>query len=281
MEDINSYNERVFIAPKSNKTDVVKQIVDEMDVDNEDAVLLGNKSVYLNTRDFYANNALDGDDWDKYSDGLLKKEFANLNHTMLIMPGLMKRSSRELIAEMDLLKINLKYVHQVKTRIKRTITIPLIPIQTLITAMMILIKRILQMIHLVTCRKSHHHQKKALNQWMRKMKSRMISNHLQNPLTMKNLLPDILEEAVFTLLMKNLRKVVTTAVNLTKDHRAILMIHLKNLNLVHQDHIDQLGFPNPYSNMEVLMAINPQFRLKKKLDLKEHGKELLNQKLKP
>jgi hypothetical protein len=40
------------------------------------------------------------------------------------MPGLMKRSSRELIAEMDLLKINLKYVHQVKTRIKRTITIP-------------------------------------------------------------------------------------------------------------------------------------------------------------
>jgi hypothetical protein len=182
---------------------------------------------------------------------------------------------------MDLLKINLKYVHQVKTRIKRTITIPLIPIQTLITAMMILIKRILQMIHLVTCRKSHHHQKKALNQWMRKMKSRMISNHLQNPLTMKNLLPDILEEAVFTLLMKNLRKVVTTAVNLTKDHRAILMIHLKNLNLVHQDHIDQLGFPNPYSNMEVLMAINPQFRLKKKLDLKEHGKELLNQKLKP
>jgi hypothetical protein len=33
--------------------------------------------------------------------------------------------------------------------------------------------------------------------------------------------------------------------------------------------------------MEVFMAINPPFRLKKKLDLKEHGKKLLNQKLKP
>jgi hypothetical protein len=64
MEDIDSYNERVFIAPKSNKTDVVKQIVDEMDVDNEDAVSLGDESVYLNARDFYAKNALDGDDWD-------------------------------------------------------------------------------------------------------------------------------------------------------------------------------------------------------------------------
>jgi hypothetical protein len=62
MEDIDSYNERVFIAPKSNKTDVVKQIVDEMEVDNEDAVSLGNDSVYSNARDFYASNALDGDD---------------------------------------------------------------------------------------------------------------------------------------------------------------------------------------------------------------------------
>jgi hypothetical protein len=185
--------------------------------------------------------------------------------------------------EMDLLKINLKYVHQVKTRIKRTITIPPIPIQTLIITMMILIKRILQMIHLVIHRKNHHQKKKALNQQMRKKKSRMISNHLQNPLMMKNLLLDALEEAVFTLLMKNLRKVVTTAVNLTKDYRAIPTIRLKNLNqnLVHQDHVDHLGFPNPYSNMEVLMVINLLFRLKEKLDLKEHGKELLNQKLKP
>src|ERR1700723_4265038 len=155
------------------------------------------------------------------------------------MPGLMKRSSRELIVEMDLLKINLKYVHQVKTRIKRTITIPPIPIQTLIITMMILIKRILQMIHLVIRRKNHHQKKKALNQRMKKMKSRMISNHLQNPLTMKNLLPDAPKEAVFTLLMKNPREVVTTAVNLTKDYRAIPMIRLKNLNqnLVHQDHV--------------------------------------------
>jgi hypothetical protein len=126
------------------------------------------------------------------------------------------------------------------------ITIPPILIQTLIMIMMILIIKILQMIHLVTRRKSHHHQKKALNQ-QKKKKSRMISNHLQNPLMMKNLLLDALEEAVFTLLMKNLRKVVTTAVNLTKDHRAIPMIHLKNLNqnLAHQDHVDHLGFPNP------------------------------------
>jgi hypothetical protein len=84
MEDIDSYNERVFIAPKSNKTDVVKQIVDEMEVDNEDAVSLGNDSVYSNAREFYANNALDGDDWDKYGDGLLNKEFANLKHTVPI-----------------------------------------------------------------------------------------------------------------------------------------------------------------------------------------------------
>jgi hypothetical protein len=69
MEDIDSYNERVFIAPKSNKTDVVKQIVNEMDVDNEDAVSLGNESVYLNARDYYANNALDGDDWDNANYG--------------------------------------------------------------------------------------------------------------------------------------------------------------------------------------------------------------------
>jgi hypothetical protein len=77
------------------------------------------------------------------------------------------------------------------------------------------------------------------------MKLRMISDHEQNPLTMKNLLLDILEEVVFTLLMKNPRKVVTTAVNLTKDHRAIPMIRLENLNLVHQGHEDHLGFPNP------------------------------------
>jgi hypothetical protein len=98
MEDIDSYNERVFIAPKSNKTDVVKQIVDEMDVDNEDAVSLGNESVYLNARDFYASNALDGDDWDKYGDGLLNKEFANLNHTVPITEEMAKQPSSVRVA---------------------------------------------------------------------------------------------------------------------------------------------------------------------------------------
>jgi hypothetical protein len=93
MEDIDSYNERVLIAPKSNKTNVVKQIVDKMDVDNEDAVSLGNESVYLNARDYYANNALDGDDWDKYGDGLLNKEFANINHTVPIMEEMAKQPS--------------------------------------------------------------------------------------------------------------------------------------------------------------------------------------------
>jgi hypothetical protein len=93
MEDIDSYNERVLIAPKSNKTDIVKQIVDVMDVDNEDAVSLGNESVYLNARDYYANNALDGDDWDKYGDGLLNKEFADLNHTVPITEEMAKQPS--------------------------------------------------------------------------------------------------------------------------------------------------------------------------------------------
>jgi hypothetical protein len=93
MEDIDSYNERVFIAPKSNKADIIKQIVDRMDVDNEDAVSLGNESAYSNARDFYANNALDGDDWDKYGDGLLNKEFANLNHTVPIMEEMANQPS--------------------------------------------------------------------------------------------------------------------------------------------------------------------------------------------
>jgi hypothetical protein len=64
-----------------------------MDVDNEDAVSLGNESVYLNARDYYANNALDGNDWDKYGDGSLKKEFANLNHTVPIMEEMAEQPS--------------------------------------------------------------------------------------------------------------------------------------------------------------------------------------------
>jgi hypothetical protein len=93
MEDIDSYNERVFIAPRSNKTDAVKQIVDRMDIDNEDAVSLGNESAYSNARDFYVNNALDGDDWDKYGDGLFNKKFANLNHTVPITEEMAKKPS--------------------------------------------------------------------------------------------------------------------------------------------------------------------------------------------
>jgi hypothetical protein len=51
------------------------------------------------------------------------------------------------------------------TRIKRTITIPQIPIyQTLIINDDPHSERILQMIHLVTRRKSHQKKKKALNQ---------------------------------------------------------------------------------------------------------------------
>jgi hypothetical protein len=64
-----------------------------MDVDNEDAVSLGNESIYSNARDFYASNALDGDDWDKYGDGLLNKEFANLNHTVPITEEMVKQPS--------------------------------------------------------------------------------------------------------------------------------------------------------------------------------------------
>jgi hypothetical protein len=70
-----------------------KQIVDEMDVDNEDAVSLGNESIYLNARDFYADNTLDGDDWDKYGDGLLNKEFVNLNHTVPITEEMAEQPS--------------------------------------------------------------------------------------------------------------------------------------------------------------------------------------------
>ena len=70
------------------------------------------------------------------------------------MPGLMKRSFRELKVKMDLQKINLIYVHQILIRIKRTSTIPLFPIQTqtLIINMMILMMIVPQIIHLVMMR---------------------------------------------------------------------------------------------------------------------------------
>ena len=55
-------------------------------------------------------------------------------------------------------------------------------------------------------------------------------NLKQNPQTMKNLQMDTLEEAVLTLPMKNPRKVVVMATNLTMDQRVIPTIRLKNLN---------------------------------------------------
>jgi hypothetical protein len=124
----------------------------------------------------------------------------------------------------------------------------------MIIIMMILMMMILQMIQQATSRDRRNLKKNALNQRKKKMKLRMISN--QSPLTMKNLLPDILEEVVLTLLMKNPRKVVITAMNPTEDQRMILTIHLKNLNrkfqkslqdleLVHQCLEDHQGFPSP------------------------------------
>ena len=151
---------------------------------------------------------------------------------------------------MDLQKINLVYVHQILIRIKRTLTIPNIPIQTqtLIIIMMILMI-VPQMIHIVTHRKSHNLIVNTLNQRIQKMKLRVISNLKQNPPTMKNLQTITLEEVVLTLLMKNPRKVVVTATNPTMDQRMIPTIRLKNLNqfqnLVHHCHEDHQGYPNP------------------------------------
>src|SRR5580692_2926018 len=166
------------------------------------------------------------------------------------MPGLTKRNSRELKAKVDLQKINLVYVHQILIRIKRTLTIPIIPIQTqtLIIIMMILMI-VPQIIHLATRRKSRNLMKNTLNQRIQKMKSRVISNLKQNPPTMKNLQTDTLEEVVLTLPMKNPWKEVVTATNPTKDQRVIPTIRLKNLNqfqnLVHHYQEDHLGSLNP------------------------------------
>ena len=51
MEEIDSYNERVFIAPESKKANNVVQ----MDVDDE-VILLGNDDPYEEAREFYTNN---------------------------------------------------------------------------------------------------------------------------------------------------------------------------------------------------------------------------------
>src|SRR5580692_6955433 len=167
-----------------------------------------------------------------------------------LMPGLTKRNFQELKAKVDLQKINLVYVHQILIRIKRTLTIPNIPIQTqTLIIIMTILMIVPQIVHLATRRKSRNLKVNTLNQRIQKMKSRVISNLKQNPPTMKNLQTIILEEVVLTLPMKNPRKVVVTATNLTMDQRVIPMIRLKNLNqfqnLVHHCQEDHQGYPNP------------------------------------
>ena len=56
MEDIDNYNERVFIALESDKTNKVVQ----MDID-KDVISLGDNDAYKDARQFYAeNDVLDG-----------------------------------------------------------------------------------------------------------------------------------------------------------------------------------------------------------------------------
>ena len=81
MEDIDNYNERVFIALESDKTNKVVQ----MDVD-EDAVSLGDDDVYEDARQFYADHGFIGDeDYTKYSNGLLYKKLAKTSHIVKTM----------------------------------------------------------------------------------------------------------------------------------------------------------------------------------------------------
>ena len=80
MEDIDNYNERVFIALESDKTNKVVQ----MDVD-EDAVSLGDDDTYEDARQFYADNdVLDGD-YTKSGNGLLNKKLANISYIVKTM----------------------------------------------------------------------------------------------------------------------------------------------------------------------------------------------------
>jgi hypothetical protein len=86
MEEIDSYNERVFVTPESNKTNNVQQ---SMDVD-DDAISLGDDFEFEDARDFYARyGEMDGD-MTKYGDGLLNNKFANLHHTVktMVKPGI-------------------------------------------------------------------------------------------------------------------------------------------------------------------------------------------------
>ena len=55
-----------------------------MDID-EDAISLGDEEVYLDARQFYADNdPLDGD-YTKYGNGLLYKKLANTSHIVKTM----------------------------------------------------------------------------------------------------------------------------------------------------------------------------------------------------
>ena len=58
MEDIDNYNERVFVALESDKTNKIVQ----MDVD-EDAVSLGDDDTYEDARQFYADNDIGDADY--------------------------------------------------------------------------------------------------------------------------------------------------------------------------------------------------------------------------
>ena len=57
MEDIDNYNERVFIALESDKTNKVVQ----MDID-KDAISLGDDDTYEDARQFYADHGFKGDE---------------------------------------------------------------------------------------------------------------------------------------------------------------------------------------------------------------------------
>jgi hypothetical protein len=89
MEEIDSFNERVFITPESNKTNVVEQT---MDVD-DDAISLGSDFAFEDARDLYARcGEMDGD-MTKYGDGLLKNKFAK-KHTVKTMVEKVNKSSK-------------------------------------------------------------------------------------------------------------------------------------------------------------------------------------------
>ena len=80
MEDIDNYNERVFIAVESDKANKIVQ----MDVD-EDTVSLGDDDTYEDARQFYADNDIGDGDYTKYGNGLLNKKLAKDNHTVKTM----------------------------------------------------------------------------------------------------------------------------------------------------------------------------------------------------